>query len=409
MYETEIKKLKSERNKNIEDNRTLLDTCIAAKRDPNTEEQGQFDTRNDAIAQQDSRISAYERLSKPNVELDPDQVEDRTGGRPGLEQRTGKKETRKHATPEYRAAYQDFLVNVDRRAITMADQSSGGYLLAPVQVSEDIVRQVDNMVFIKQKAKRYKVTTAQALGVRRKTARMSDATWTTEIGSIGPADTAMAFDRRDLTPYLLTKLALVSTRMMESGQDVESEVNDELAYKYAVTEENAFLNGTGVNQPLGIFNTTHPDAIQGRDVVTVTPGKLSADDFITARYSIKQGYLNPKDAAWMLNRTVVAAARMIKDTQGRYIWREGFATGAPDTIVDLPYAISEYAPGVISTGNFIAVLGNWKYYAIAEVTDLKIQKLVELYAGNNEVGFKGQAFIDGQPVMDEAFARIKVA
>jgi HK97 family phage major capsid protein len=38
-----------------------------------------------------------------------------------------------------------------------------------------------------------------------------------------------------------------------------------------------------------------------------------------------------------------------------------------------------------------------------------IQRLVELYAATNEVGFIGRRWVDGAPVLDEAFARLKMA
>jgi hypothetical protein len=38
-----------------------------------------------------------------------------------------------------------------------------------------------------------------------------------------------------------------------------------------------------------------------------------------------------------------------------------------------------------------------------------VQRLVELYAETNQVGFIGRAEVDGMPVLAEAFARLKCA
>ena len=40
---------------------------------------------------------------------------------------------------------------------------------------------------------------------------------------------------------------------------------------------------------------------------------------------------------------------------------------------------------------------------------MMIQRLVELYAGTNEVGFIGRRWVDGSPVLEEAFSRLKLA
>jgi hypothetical protein len=39
---------------------------------------------------------------------------------------------------------------------------------------------------------------------------------------------------------------------------------------------------------------------------------------------------------------------------------------------------------------------------------LEIQRLDELYAATNEVGFIGRKYTDGAPVLETAFARVKL-
>ena len=40
---------------------------------------------------------------------------------------------------------------------------------------------------------------------------------------------------------------------------------------------------------------------------------------------------------------------------------------------------------------------------------MQIQRLVELYAATNQVGFIGRMELDGMPVLEEAFVRVKLA
>jgi hypothetical protein len=40
---------------------------------------------------------------------------------------------------------------------------------------------------------------------------------------------------------------------------------------------------------------------------------------------------------------------------------------------------------------------------------MRIQRLVELYAESNQIGFIGRLETDGMPVLEEAFVRVKVA
>ena len=418
-YTNAIEKAKRDRFDLIQRQRVVFDKAEAEKRGMNPEERTEFDALDTNVKDHERRIGDMEKLNKEEEKENQDtegadqsdEVNGARSARPDSgETRSGngRREARAHARPEYRAAFEEFLKTGERRDVVMGTQASGGYLLAPVQTSEDIVKQVDNLVFIRQRARMYKVDKAQALGVRQMTTRLGDAAWTAEVGQL-TADTTMTFGRRDLNPNLLAKLVTESYRMLQSGIDVEPVINEELAYKFAVAQENAFLNGNGTGQPLGAFVASASGIPAAQDYTSGTTAGFTADDLIAMRYAIKQPYLtDKKTSAWIFNRSIVAIIRALKDSYGQYLWRPGFAEDAPDTILDVPYGVSEYAPGTVATGNYVGILGNWKYYAIAEVKDFWIQRLNERYADVNEVGFIGRQFIDGSPVLGEAFVRLKL-
>jgi HK97 family phage major capsid protein len=419
-YTAQISQSKRDRFDLIQRQRSLVDRAEAEKRSMNPEERSEFDATNLVVEDHERRIGDMEKLNQEDeLETPGDDdgvadsvVNDGYGGsrsaRPGVETRA--KETRAHATKAYRAAYQHFLVTGERRDVTMGTNTAGGFLLAPIQTSEDIVKQCDNLVYIRQRARMYKVDKAQALGVRQMTTRASDAAWTAEVGQLTP-DTTLAFGRRDLSPNLLAKLVTESIRMLVSGVDVEAVINEELAYKYSIAQENAYLNGSGSGQPLGAFVASALGIPAAQNVSSTGTATFVADDLVTMRYSLKQPYLTDmKKSAWIFNRTIVSKIRTLKASgTGQYLWQPGFANNAPDTILDIPYGVSEYAPNTMTTGSYVGILGNWGYYAIVEVKDMTIQRLVERYADINEVGFILRGFLDGSPVLGEAFARLKLS
>ncbi len=195
--------------------------------------------------------------------------------------------------------------------------------------------------------------------------------------------------------------------------DAEREVNDELIYKFGVTEEKAYLTGTGSAQPLGIFTADANGITTGRDVAAAAAAAIAADDLINVKFSLKAQYW--KEAQWVLHRNVFKAVRKLKISatgqagEFQYVWQPGLSAGAPDTLLDQPYNISEYAPGTITTGLYTAALGCFRYYRIAELPDVAMQRLTERYADTNEVGFIGRRWLDGAPVLEEAWARLKQA
>ena len=81
----------------------------------------------------------------------------------------------------------------------------------------------------------------------------------------------------------------------------------------------------------------------------------------------------------------------------------------PDRLLNLPYMESQYAPNTFTTGLYVGILGDFKFYWIVDALDMTVQRLIELYAETNQVGFIGRAECDGMPVLEEAFVRVKLA
>jgi HK97 family phage major capsid protein len=125
------------------------------------------------------------------------------------------------------------------------------------------------------------------------------------------------------------------------------------------------------------------------------------------KYSLKPQY--QKTAEWLFHRDALKQIRKLKDGNGQYLWMTGITAGAPDMILDRPVNQSEYAPNTFTTGLYVGLLGDLRFYWIADSLDLQIQRLVELYAETNQVGFIGRLECDGMPVLEEAFARVKLA
>jgi HK97 family phage major capsid protein len=69
--------------------------------------------------------------------------------------------------------------------------------------------------------------------------------------------------------------------------------------------------------------------------------------------------------------------------------------------------ISEYVPGTFAANAYFGVLGDWSYFRIADMMQMQVQRLTELFAGTHEVGFLGRRWLDASPVLGEAFVRLK--
>lgn len=302
----------------------------------------------------------------------------------------------------------------ETRDTVASTDSKGGYLALPLEISADIAKALDDRVWVRQLATVTPVRAAKKLGVRKLITRMADSDWTTEVAAV-TEDTTQAFDRRDLEPQLVSKLAKASMRALAISSRPEEEINEELTYKFAVTEERAFLNGDGSGKPLGVFVASAAGISTGQDVTASSATAFTGDDLIDLKFTLREAYLNDPSLAWVVSREFVKRARKLKvaSTTGgddlEYLWQPGLTEGAPDKILDIPYYMSEFAPNTFTTGLYVAVLGAWKHYRIAEMEAMLVQRLTERYAATNEVGFIGRRWVDGAPILEEAFVRLKLA
>ena len=71
--------------------------------------------------------------------------------------------------------------------------------------------------------------------------------------------------------------------------------------------------------------------------------------------------------------------------------------------------ISEFAPNTFTTGKYVGLLGDFSNYWIVDALSMQMQRLSELYAETNQIGFIGRLETDGAPVLEEAFARVTLA
>lgn len=319
------------------------------------------------------------------------------------------------ATPEYEAKFENFLMNrgkPEQLGMQVGSDPKGGYL-APIGFVRDLLKFVDDMVWMRQMGTIYPTNGAVSLGVVSWDTDPGDADWTPEVpASDISEDDAARVGRRELTPHGLSKLVKLSQKLQRSSiLPIAQLLISRMGYKFAITCEKAYLTGDGVQKPLGVFTASADGVSTARDVETGTSVDFTFDDAINMFYSLKAPYASR--ATWLASREWFKRARKLKSSAtGDYLWQPAPALGAPDTILTRPYKVSEFCPGQTSAawtaGVYTAILGDFSYYWIADSLQLEIQVLNELFTLKNQVGFKGWLETDGQPVMAEAFSRMKL-
>lgn len=293
------------------------------------------------------------------------------------------------------------------RALSSDSDPQGGYLVAPQQFVERLIKFVDDLVFIRGLATKFTVASAKSLGAPSLEADPADADWTAELAT-GSEDSTMSFGKRELTPYPLAKRIKVSKKLLRNAAMAPDQlVIQRLGYKFAITQEKAFLTGSGAAQPLGIFTASADGVPTSRDVLTGSATDFTMDGIISAKYSLKAQYW--AKAQWLFHRDGISKIAKLKDTTNQYLWQPSTQAGQPDRLHGLPLMMSEYVPNTFTTGLYVGMLADFSWYWIADALDMTVQRLLELYAETNQDGFIGRAETDGMPVLAEAFVRLKTS
>lgn len=408
-----LKELREERGSVIGAARALLDKAESEKRDLSDEESGLYDQyikKSDELHKRIEREERQQELDRQAASRAADkQKEDAS-----VDHHSGRPKS-KRATEEYREIFGRYLTGGrdacspdEIRALAADVGTQGGYLVAPEQFVADLLKSLDDQVFIRPLATKFRVDKAESLGAPSLDADPADSDWTTELQT-GNEDSAMSFGKRELHPHPVSKRLKVSNKLLtRSTMPVEQIVRDRLAYKFAITQEKAFLTGNGANKPLGLFVASAMGIPTSRDVATDNTGtSITFDGLYNAKYALKGAYW-PK-AQWLFHRDALKQISKLKDTQNRYLWEPSQQVGQPDLLLGKPVMMSEYVPNTFTVNQYVGMFADFSYYWIADAMDLQVQRLVELYAETNQVGFIGRLESDGMPALAEAFVRVQLA
>jgi HK97 family phage major capsid protein len=330
--------------------------------------------------------------------------------------------------PQYRKELNAYLTTGRIGASLQTDISTaGGYMVLPEQFVSELLMDVDNLLWIRKLARTF-TTSAQTLGVVKRTSRMASFSWGAELstplqdpsasaGTYGQSPYAtgttagLAYGKRTLTPHYMTGEILASRDLLRSALlPVDQYIRYEIGRDSGELEELAFMTGSGAQQPLGLFTASADGIDTSRDFNNYnTATAIQADNLRYVKYSLKPQYRNHPSLRWLFSRIAINNISRLKDGVGNYLWKDGIAVGDPDSILSIPVTESEYCPSTFTTGQYVGMLAAFYYYWICDSLEMDLMMLVEKYAETNQISYIGRRKTDGMPQVAEAFCRIKTA
>lgn len=280
--------------------------------------------------------------------------------------------------------------------LKVGTDESGGYLV-PEEMETDIVNGLEDENIVRKLATKVQTSGLHKINIA---ATKPAALWVEEGGQLTFGDGT--FDQVSLDAHKLhVGIKVTEELLYDSAFNLEKYITEEFTRALANAEEDAFLNGDGVNKPTGIF-----DSKKGGELgVTTKAQTITADELIDLVYSLDRPYR--KKAAFILNDATVAQIRKLKDVNGAYIWQPSIKDGEPDRLLGYPAYTSAFAPKA-EKGKLAVAFGDFSYYKIGDRGNRSFQDLKELFAGNGMVGFLGKERVDGILVLRDAVKLLKI-
>ncbi len=284
------------------------------------------------------------------------------------------------------------------------NEERGGYFIPSMQFMTDIIKQVDDEVYVQKMSRVIMMPAGRSLGARVRRARLSTFAWAGENTDITPTrDTTLAYGTRSLTPNYLQGSTIISRDLLRNVPSMEGMVLEEVGIDLGYKLEPAFIGGDGNQKPLGLMTPSTNGISTGRDFATRKAINFSFDDFVVQKHNLKLKYRS--NAQWMLHRYVLMQTALLKVGNGQYLWQQSRTVGEPDRILGLPAQETEWMPYVESSGQYYSILGDFSWYWIVWEMGMEMQRLIETQAKTNEVEYMFRCKLDAQPMLEEAFVR----
>lgn len=297
----------------------------------------------------------------------------------------------------------DGLRELERKALQVGVDEDGGYAV-PEELDRTILNLLKDEVVMRQEA-----TTITVGGANYKKLVNLGGTASGWVGETDARPETDASKLGQIEPFMgeiYGNPQATQTMLDDAFFNVEDWINSELAIEFAEQEEIAFTSGNGTKKPKGFLayaSTLDPDKTRAfgtlQHILSGAAAGVTADAIIKLVYTLRKVHRN--GAKFMMNNNSLFAIRILKDSEGNYLWRPGLELGQPSSLAGYGVAENEQMPDIAADAKAIA-FGNFKRgYTIVDRIGTRI--LRDPYTKKPFVGFyttkrTGGMLVDSQAI-----------
>lgn len=282
------------------------------------------------------------------------------------------------------------------RVLSNATMAGGGYIV-PTTFERTLLLKARDFGIMRELATIISTTQGEKITQPQENAH-GVASWLAVNAAYPESDESFA--QITLDAYKCGTLMRVAEELLQdSAFDLEDYIARQYATRIGILENTSYVVGDGVGKPTGLVTST--PVLAG---VTIPAGGFgtavgAADPLLKLFHGVIPAYRNR--GTFLMRDATMLGVRLIKDTQGNYIWRPGLEAGQGDTLFGRPVRTDPDMPA-IATGVKAVVFGDISAYVIRDVQGVGIQRLNELYAANGQVGFRAYHRTEGKLINTDA-------
>lgn len=283
------------------------------------------------------------------------------------------------------------------KALSNLQDPTAGYF-APAEMNSEFIRDLVEVSPIRNFAS-VRGTSSPSVIYPRRTG-ITNAKWKGETEDQEGSEPAFG-QAEVVIRELNTYVDLSNNLLTDSAGQAEAEVRLALAEDFGKKEGAAFVSGDGGVMPTGVL--TEPGIL---DFNSGNATKITADALINMMYALPAMYRNA--GAWAMNGTTLAAVRLLKDAQDRYLWQPGLQAGQPETLLGRPVVEMIDMPDV-AAGTTPIVYGDWSGYRIVDHTAMTLLVNPYILATKGMTRIHATRRVGGRVIQAAKFRKLKIA
>lgn len=220
-----------------------------------------------------------------------------------------------------------------------------------------------------------------------------------EGATLSELDISDAFGKQTFTPHKKAILFKIPEELLEDSDfDIEGHLIDHFATRFAEELEDDIINGTGVNESLGLLNSN----LTAQDL-TSSATNINTLSVLEAPTKLKLQYR--RNGVYIMSRDQVEELNKLLDGQSRPLFRTSLMAGQPLMLNGYGLVEVERMTAPAADGDASFIFGDMKHYWIVERKGISVKRLDERYADEGKIGFIMSMRVDGAPTVQEAFIR----